>query len=148
MGSLYRSQHELIQIFKKGNAPHQNNVELGRHGRYRTNVWRYAGANSFGADRDESLAMHPTVKPVQMLADAILDVTRRGEIVLDGFLGSGSTLMACEQTGRICRGVEIDPAYIQVIIKRWEKATGKTAIRESDGLTFQEVLDQHEAEEV
>ncbi len=120
MGSLYRSQHELIQIFKKGNAPHQNNVELGRHGRYRTNAWRYAGTISFGADRDESLAMHPTVKPVQMLADAILDVTRRGEIVLDGFLGSGSTLIACEQTGRICRGVEIDPAYVQVIIRRWE----------------------------
>jgi DNA modification methylase len=92
--------------------------------------------------------MHPTVKPVQMLADAILDVTRRGEVVLDLFLGSGSTLMACEQTNRICHGVEIDPAYIQVIIKRWEKSTGKTAIRESDGLTFQEVLDQHAAEEV
>ena len=105
-------------------------------------------ANSFGADRDESLAMHPTVKPVQMLADAILDVTRRGEIVLDGFLGSGSTLMACKQTGRICHGVEIDPTYIQVIITRWEKATGKTAIRESDGLTFQEALEQHAVGEI
>jgi DNA modification methylase len=148
MGSLYRSQHELVLIFKNGTASHQNNVELGRNGRYRTNVWRYAGANSFGADRDESLAMHPTVKPVQMLADAILDVTRRGDVVLDLFLGSGSTLMACEQTNRICHGLEIDPAYIQVIIQRWEKATGKQAVRESDGLTFQQVLDQHAAEEV
>jgi DNA modification methylase len=148
MGSLYRSGHELILISKKGSAPHQNNVELGRHGRYRTNVWRYAGANSFGADRDESLAMHPTVKPVQMLADAILDVTRRGEIVVDGFAGSGSTLMACEQTGRICYCAEIDRSYTQVIINRWQKATGNTAIRESDGLTFQEALEQHAAEEV
>jgi DNA modification methylase len=148
MGSLYRNQHELIMIFKKGNAPHQNNIELGRHKRYRTNVWQYAGANSFGADREESLAMHPTVKPVQMLADAILDVTSRGEIVLDGFAGSGSTLMACEQTGRICYCAEIDRSYTQVVINRWQKATGNTAIRESDGLTFQEALEQHEAEEV
>ena len=147
MGSLYRSQHELILVFKKGSAQHQNNVELGRNGRYRTNVWRYAGANSFGAERDESLAMHPTVKPVQMLADAILDVTRRGDTVFDGFLGSGSTLMACEQTSRVCYGMEIDPAYIQVIIRRWEKATGKEAVRESDGLTFQQALDRHAAEE-
>lgn len=147
MGSLYRSQHELILVSKKGTAPHQNNVELGRNGRYRTNLWRYAGANSFGAERDESLAMHPTVKPVQMLADAILDVTRRGDTVFDGFLGSGSTLMACEQTSRVCYGMEIDPAYIQVIIRRWEKATGKEAVRESDGLTFQQALDRHAAEE-
>ena len=147
MGSLYRSQHELILVYKKGTAPHQNNVELGRNGRYRTNVWRYAGANSFSAERDEALAMHPTVKPVQMLADAILDVTRRGDTVFDGFLGSGSTLMACEQTSRVCYGMEIDPAYIQVIIRRWEKATGKEAVRESDGLTFQQARDRHAAEE-
>jgi DNA modification methylase len=147
MGSLYRSQHEIVLVFKSGKKPHCNNVQLGANGRNRTNAWFYPGVNTFGKDRDESLAMHPTVKPVQMLADAILDVTRRGEIVLDGFAGSGSTLLACEQTGRIFRGVEIDPAYVQVIIKRWEKATGKAAIRESDGLTFQEALGQHAAEE-
>ena len=118
MGSLYRSQHELILVFKHGSAPHTNNVELGKHGRYRTNVWNYPGVNAFGAERDEALAMHPTVKPVKMLADAILDVTRRKDIVLDGFLGSGSTLIAAELTGRSCYGVELDPAYVDVIIDR------------------------------
>jgi len=127
MGSLYRSQHELIFIFKNGTAPHQNNIELGKNGRYRTNIWEYAGANSFGADRDESLAMHPTVKPVQMLADAILDTTCRGDIVFDGFLGSGSTLIAAERTGRICYGVELDCAYVDVIIRRWESISGERA---------------------
>ena len=127
MGSLYRSQHELIFIFKNGTAPHQNNIELGKNGRYRTNIWEYAGANSFGADRDESLAMHPTVKPVQMLADAILDTTGGGDIVFDGFLGSGSTLIAAERTGRICYGVELDCAYVDVIIRRWESISGERA---------------------
>ena len=127
MGSLYRSQHELVFIFKNGTAPHQNNIELGKNGRYRTNVWEYAGANSFGADRDESLAMHPTVKPVQMLADAILDTTGLGDIIFDGFLGSGSTLIAAERTGRICYGVELDCAYVDVIIRRWQAISGERA---------------------
>ena len=127
MGSLYRSQHELIFIFKNGTAPHQNNIELGKNGRYRTNIWEYAGANSFGADRDESLAMHPTVKPVQMLADAILDTTCRGDIIFDGFLGSGSTLIAAERTGRICHGVELDCAYVDLVIRRWESISGERA---------------------
>ena len=127
MGSLYRSQHELILVSKKGNASHQNNVELGKHGRYRTNVWHYAGVNAFGADRDASLAMHPTVKPVQMLSDAIMDVTRRGDIVLDGFLGSGSTLIASERTGRVCYGVELDAGYVDVTVRRWETISGKRA---------------------
>jgi len=127
MGSLYRNQHEFVFIFKKGTAPHPNNVELGKNGRYRTNVWKYAGANSFGADRDEALAMHPTVKTVQMLADAILDVTRLKEIIFDGFLGSGSTLIAAERTGRICYGVELDPGYVDVTVRRWESISGERA---------------------
>ena len=126
MGSLYRSKHELCFIYKSGTAPHINNIELGAHGRYRTNVWDYAGANAFGAGKDD-LKLHPTVKPVSMLRDAILDVTRRGDIVLDCFLGSGSTLIACEQTGRICRGIELEEKYCDVTIKRFEMLTGCTA---------------------
>lgn len=126
MGSLYRSKHELCFIYKSGTAPHINNIELGAHGRYRTNVWDYAGANAFGAAKDD-LKLHPTVKPVSMLRDAILDVTRRGDIVLDCFLGSGSTLIACEQTGRVCRGIELEEKYCDVTIKRFETLTGCTA---------------------
>jgi DNA modification methylase len=148
MGSLYRSQHELVFVFKHGKAPHRNNVELGKHGRYRTNVWNYAGVNSFGRGRDEALAMHPTVKPVELLADAILDVTARGDIVLDGFLGSGSTLIAAERTGRRCFGVELDPAYVDVVVERWERDTGLTAVREADGHTLQEIRRQRNAGEV
>ena len=126
MGSLYRSKHELCFIYKSGTAPHINNIELGAHGRYRTNVWDYAGANAFGAGKD-NLKLHPTVKPVAMLRDAILDVTRRGDIVLDCFLGSGSTLIACELTGRICRGIELEEKYCDVTIKRFETLTGTKA---------------------
>lgn len=126
MGSLYRSKHELCFIYKSGNAPHINNIELGAHGRYRTNVWDYAGANAFGGTKD-NLKLHPTVKPVAMLRDAILDVTRRGDIVLDCFLGSGSTLIACELTGRICRGIEIEKKYCDITIKRFETLTGQKA---------------------
>ncbi len=126
MGSLYRSKHELCFIYKSGTAPHINNIELGAHGRYRTNVWDYAGANAFGAGKDD-LKLHPTVKPVAMLRDAILDVTRRGDIVLDCFLGSGSTLIACELTGRICRGIELEEKYCDVTIKRFETLTGTKA---------------------
>jgi DNA modification methylase len=145
MGSLYRSQHELVFVFKKGTAPHRNNVELGKHGRYRTNVWEYAGANSFGPDRDEALAMHPTVKPVDMLADAILDVTCRNDIVLDGFLGSGSTLIAAERTGRTCYGVELDPGYVDVIIRRWQRETGQSAVLEGADMDFEDVATMREA---
>ncbi len=126
MGSLYRSKHELCFIYKSGTAPHINNIELGAHGRYRTNVWDYAGANAFGGTKDD-LKLHPTVKPVAMLRDAILDVTRRGDIVLDCFLGSGSTLIACELTGRVCRGIEIEEKYCDIIIKRFETMTGQKA---------------------
>ncbi|MBT7953069.1 MAG: site-specific DNA-methyltransferase [Gammaproteobacteria bacterium] len=139
MGSFYRSQHELVYVFKHGDGLFINNVELGKHGRYRTNVWNYPGVNSFGEGRDEALAMHPTVKPVAMIADAILDATNRGDIVLDGFLGSGTTLLAAEQTGRTCYGVEIDPRYVDVAVRRWEEATGNTAIHEQSSVAFEDV---------
>jgi DNA modification methylase len=136
MGSLYRSQHELVCVFRVGKKQHQNNVALGKNGRYRTNVWTYAGMNSFSEDRDEQLAMHPTVKPVALLADAMLDVTGRGDLVFDGFLGSGSTLLAAEHIGRIARGVEIDPRYVDVAIQRWQSLTGQDAVHVETGLTF------------
>ena len=139
MGSFYRSQHELVVVFKKGDAPHLNNIELGRHGRYRTNVWSYAGMNSFNADREEALRWHPTVKPVEMIADALLDCTAHGDIVLDPFLGSGSTLIAAEDVGRICYGVEIDPLYVDLAIRRWEDFTDGNAIHGETGLTFREM---------
>jgi DNA modification methylase len=141
MGSLYRSQHELIFLFKNGTASHRNNVELGRHGRNRTNVWQYAGANGFdGRTTDEGhlLALHPTVKPVQMLADALLDSSARGDIVLDPFLGSGSTLIACERVGRRLRGIELDPAYVDVAIRRWQRYTGASAVHAVTGKPFGE----------
>jgi DNA modification methylase len=126
LGAFYRSQHELCFITKKGREKHKNNIDLGRWGRTRSNVWTYAGVNSFGAGRDEQLAMHSTCKNVSMLVDAIRDVSDRGEIVLDGFLGSGSTLIAAERTGRVCRGLELDPLYVDTILRRWERATGGT----------------------
>jgi DNA modification methylase len=139
MGSLYRSKHELIAIAKKGRAPHINNVELGKHGRYRTNVWDYAGVNSFGASRMQDLADHPTVKPIALVADAIRDVTNQGDIVLDAFMGSGTTLLAAERTGRVGHGTEIEPRYIDVAITRWQQMTGKAATLDGDGRTWTEV---------
>jgi DNA modification methylase len=124
MGSLYRSKHELVFVYRVGTAPHLNMVELGRHGRNRTNVWDYASVNSLGGSRREDLAMHPTVKPTGLVADAILDVTRRGDLVLDLFLGSGTTLMAADRTGRRFRGLDIDPLYVDVAIERWAARTG------------------------
>ena len=124
MGSLYRSKHELIFVYRVGTAPHLNMVELGKHGRNRTNVWDYASVNSMRGSRREDLALHPTVKPTGMVADAIQDVTRRGDLVLDLFLGSGTTLMAAERTGRSFRGLDIDPAYVDVAIERWSARTG------------------------
>lgn len=138
MGTLYRSKHELIFVYKNGKAPHINNVQLGKHGRYRTNVWDYPGVNSFGENHDK-LKLHPTVKPVQMIADAIMDTSNRGDIVLDSFLGSGSTLIACEKTGRLCRGIELEPKYIDVIIKRWEQFTGQNAINLGNNKTYKDL---------
>lgn len=128
MGSLYRSQHELVFVYKKGDAPHLNNVELGKHGRSRSNVWPYRGMSSFGSERDELLASHPTVKPVLLVADAIKDVSRRGDLVFDPFLGSGTTLIAAHRTGRRCFGIELDPLYADAIVRRWEAETGCMAL--------------------
>ena len=139
MGSLYRSQHELLPLFKKGTAPHINNVELGKRGRWRSNVWTYPGASSLGSDARRGLKDHPTVKPTAMLEDALLDVTKRGDIVLDPFLGSGSTLIAAERTGRVCRGVELDPLYVDVIVRRYEAATHNPAVLAETGETYHEL---------
>ena len=127
MGSLYRSKHEMVFVYRVGDAPHTNAVELGKHGRNRTNVWDYASVNSLRGSRRQDLDMHPTVKPVAMVADAICDVTKQGERVLDIFLGSGTSLIAAERVGRKFRGLDIDPAYVDVAIARWEQLTGKTA---------------------
>ncbi len=136
MGSLYRSKHEFVAVFKHGTKPHLNNIELGKHGRYRTNVWDYAGVNTIRKDRMAELAMHPTVKPVRMVADAIKDCTKRGQIVLDPFAGSGTTLIAAEQTGRIARCMELDPIYCDTILRRWQQLTGQEATHVATGLTF------------
>lgn len=136
MGSLYRSKHEMVCIFKLGHGPHINNVELGRHGRYRTNVWDYAGVNTFRKGRAADLADHPTVKPTALIVDAIKDVSDRGEIVLDPFGGSGSTLLAAEKTGRRARLIELDPLYVDVAIRRWQALTGKPAQLVATGETF------------
>jgi DNA methylase len=129
MGSLYRSKHELVFVYKVGSAPHFNAVELGRHGRNRTNVWDYASVNSLAGSRREDLALHPTVKPTALVADALQDVTRRGERVLDVFLGSGTTLIAAERCGRRFCGIDIDPAYVDVAVDRWVAMTGGTPKR-------------------
>ncbi len=139
MGTFYRSQHELIFVWKSGTAPHTNNFGLGKTGRYRTNVWSYRGNAGFHRDRDEELAAHCTVKPWPMIADAIRDCSKRGEIVLDPFGGSGSTAIAAEKTGRKARLIELDPAYCDVIIRRWQKLTGKDAIIVATGQTFAEL---------
>lgn len=136
MGTLYRSQHELLPLFKKGDAPHVNNINLGRRGRWRSNLWTYPGASSLGSDARRGLQDHPTVKPTAMLEDALLDLTARGDIVLDPFLGSGSTLIAAEKTGRVCRGLELDPLYVDVIIRRYEGYSDDAAVLVATGETF------------
>jgi DNA modification methylase len=134
MGSLYRSKHELVFVFRVGDRPHFNAVELGKHGRNRTNVWDYASVNSFKGSRRDDLRLHPTVKPSGLVADAIQDVTRRGDLVLDLFLGSGTTLVAAERVGRRFRGLDIDPAYVDVAIDRWTTMTGDVAKRAEAGV--------------
>ncbi len=148
MGSLYRSQHELLPLFKKGDAPHVNNIELGKRGRSRSNVWTYPGASSVGSDARRGLQYHPTVKPTAMLEDALLDLTNRGDIVLDPFLGSGSTLIAADKAGRVCRGVELDPLYVDVIIRRYEVATGEAAVLVETGETFHDLATRRASEAV
>jgi DNA modification methylase len=137
MGSLYRSKHELVFVFKHDPRSHQNNVELGRYGRNRSNVWEYAGVNVFGKDRMELLGSHPTVKPTGLIVDALKDVSSRSDIVVDAFLGSGSTLIAAEEIGRVCVGIEIDPAYVEVAIRRWQKRTRRDAVLAVTGETFE-----------
>jgi DNA modification methylase len=142
MGTFYRSKHELVFVWKSGTAAHINNFELGQHGRNRTNVWDYAGASSMRAGRMEELAMHPTVKPVALAADAIKDCSRRGGLVLDPFCGSGTILIAAERTGRKARAIEIDPTYVDVGVRRWQTYTGKAAILAASGDTFEAVEEQ------
>jgi DNA modification methylase len=144
MGTFYRSKHELVFVYKVGTAPHTNSFELGQSGRYRTNVWNYAGISSLGATRANELAMHPTVKPVALIADAIKDFSKRGEIILDCFGGSGSTLIAAETTGRKARLIEYDPIYCDTIIRRWQNITGKEASLVSNGQSFEDVSDLRE----
>ena len=141
MGSLYRSQHEFVLVAKRPGAPHRNNVQLGAHGRNRSNLWRYAGATGGRKSEEDDFSLHPTVKPVQMVRDAILDVSALGEVVLDTFLGSGTTLLAAERAHRVCVGLEISPAYVDVAVRRWEKMTGLDARLSGSGQTFSEVCE-------
>ena len=151
MGSFYRSQHELIGVFSRS-AQFQNNIQLGKFGRYQTNVWTYPGVTSFGATRTEDLADHPTVKPTQLIADIVLDCTSIGDTVLDPFLGSGTTLLAAEQTKRRGIGIELDPQYVDVAIRRLQETHGLSAIHAETGLSFEELkterLSQKEAAHV
>lgn len=147
MGSLYRSQHEFIFVFKSGTAPHINNIGLGKYGRNRSNVWQYPSASTMARKGDDLLALHPTAKPVTMVMDAILDCSNRGDIVLDSFLGSGTTLMAAERTGRRCHGMELDPLYVDTAIRRWQNLTGRDARRASDNKSFREIEAEKESDD-
>ncbi len=138
MGGLYRSAHELIPLLCKGKTPKTNNVELGRHGRDRTNVWSYPGANKPGSSAAQALKHHPTPKPVELVEDALLDVTNRGELVLDPFMGSGTTLLAAERSGRLAAGIELDPTYVDVCIRRWQDMSGLDAVNAATRQTFNE----------
>jgi DNA modification methylase len=138
-GSFYRSQHEFVFVYKSGDAPHINNFELGQHGRNRSNVWTYAGVNAFRAGRMDDLAMHPTVKPVALVADAMRDCSRRGDIVLDLFIGAGTAIMAAERVGRRAYGLELDPLYVDTAIRRWQGYTRRDATLKGTGQTFDEL---------
>jgi DNA modification methylase len=142
MGSFYRSKHELILVYKVGTAPHLNTIELGQHGRYRTNVWDYAGVNTMRPGRLTDLAMHPTVKPVALMIDAIKDCSHRNDTVLDPFVGSGSTIIAAEKSGRRARAIEIDATYVDVAVRRWQGFTGSAAIHDATGRPFDEISDE------
>jgi len=141
MGSFYRSKHEMVFVWKNGTAPHINTFELGQYGRHRSNVWDYDGVNTMRPGRMDELAMHPTVKPVSLVADAIKDCSKRGGLVLDPFCGSGTILIAAEKTGRRARAIELDPAYVDVAIRRWEHYTGKVARLAPMGETFDQVAE-------
>jgi DNA modification methylase len=138
MGSFYRSAHELIILFKNGETSHRNNIQLGRFGRYRSNVWNYPSANTFSRSGPEGdlLALHPTPKPVALIADAIKDSTKRGDLILDPFLGSGTAVIAAERAGRVCYGLELDPIYVDAIIRRWQRLTKREATHVESGESF------------
>ena len=138
-GFFYRSQHEFIGVFRVGEVPHRNNVELGRFGRNRSNVWPYAGVNTFGKGRMEALAAHPTVKPVALVADALLECTARGDVVLDQFVGSGTTILAAEKVARLAFGLEFEPRYVDVAILRWQRMTKLEATLAGDGRSFEQI---------
>jgi DNA modification methylase len=137
-GTFYRSQHELIFVFKHGDGAHLNHFELGQRGRSRSNVWIYPGVNTFRAGRLDDLALHPTVKPVALVADAMRDCSRRGEIVLDPFMGAGTTILAAERVGRRSYGLELDPLYIDAAIRRWQAFTKRDAVLAGANTTFDE----------
>ena len=140
MGGLYRSAHEFVAVFKHGRGAHRNNIQLGKYGRNRTTVWACGRPNTFSSAEDADLtAQHPTPKPVSLIADAIMDVTQRRDIVLDPFLGSGSSLIAAERVGRVCRGIEMDPLYVDLTVRRWQRLTGDAAVR-ADGASFNSLL--------
>jgi DNA modification methylase len=139
MGPLYRNQHEFVFVFKHGPAPHCNNVRPRKHGRDRSNLWSYPDTPALVREEGNRLALHPAAKPVQLVADALLDCTTRGEIVLDGFLGSGTTLIAAERIGRVCRGLEIDPLYVDTAIRRWQAHSGEHAIHTETGRHFDQI---------
>ena len=145
MGSFYRSKHEMVFVWKNGRAPHINTFELGQHGRHRSNVWDYEGVNSMRSGRLDELALHPTVKPVALVADALKDCSKRGQIVLDPFCGSGTMLIAAEKTGRSARAIELDPAYVDVAVRRWETYTGKAAYLDPLRETFEELAEARAA---
>jgi len=144
MGAFYRSRHELVFVFKHGRAQHRNNVQLGKYGRDRANVWAYATPRT-PTDEGNLLALHPTVKPVALVADAIMDCSARGEVVLDGFLGSGTTVIAAERAARRCYAVELDPLYVDTVVRRWQTYTGESAVQASSGRRFAE-LEAHNAD--
>ncbi len=139
MGTYYRSQHELIWVMKNGTAPHLNNFLLGQNGRHRTNVWSYQGLNGASPDRSKLLALHPTVKPLTLISDAIKDCSKKGGLILDCFAGSGTILLAAERTGRRAAAMELDPHYIDVAVRRWQNDTGRKAILADDGRSFDEL---------
>lgn len=145
MGSLYRSQHELVCVFRNGRGSHRNNVQLGKYGRNRTNLWTYPGINNFGRAGEEGnlLHLHPTVKPVALVADAIMDCTARGGLVLDPFCGSGTTIIAAERVGRRCNAIELDPRYVDVIIRRWQAYTGDQARHAVSGRLCGDIAAEH-----
>jgi DNA modification methylase len=144
-GSFYRSQHELIAVFRAGDVPHRNNIELGRFGRNRSNVWTYAGQNTFSRGRMEALTAHPTVKPVALVADALLDCTVRGDAVLDHFAGSGTIVLAAEKVGRRAYALELEPRYVDVAVKRWQDTTKIDAVLVGDGRTFEAIAAERQA---